>query len=233
MRRVILISVGIAISFGIAGKVASAQTTDPAPAIPAPALSASAQPIDGIAARIEDDVLTESQLRELAAFQKLVDGQAKPRADLIRELGDQWAVRNEAIAARYPEPSSDEVDHAYQQLAARFSSSEDFKNRCEAAGLTETDVRRMLGQQLYLTRFLDYRFRPAVQVEQKEIEAYYNGEFASQLKSRGQSVPPLQDVEDSIREVLVQRAISDRANEWLDETRARLKIDIVAEKDRP
>jgi hypothetical protein len=37
-------------------------------------------------------------------------------------------------------------------------------------------------------------------------------------------------VEDTIREVLVQRAINDRAEKWLDDTRQRLKIDIVSEK---
>ena len=195
--------------------------------------SDSAQTVDGIAARIEDDVLTESEVRELAAFQTLVDGQAKPRAELIRELGDQWVVRGEAEATKYPQPPPDAVDHAYAQLAARFSSPEEFKNRCTAVRLTETEVRLMLAQQLYLSRFLDYRFRPAAQVDQSQIEAYYNGEFAKQLKSRGQPVPPLDDIEDTIREVLVQRAISDRAAQWLDETRARLKIDVMPQGDRP
>jgi len=197
------------------------------------AASDSPQSVDGVAARIEDDILTESEVRELAAFQTLVDGQAKPRAELIRELGDQWVVRGEAEATKYPQPPPDDVDRAYARLAARFSSPEEFKNRCTAVRLTETQVRRMLAQQLYLSRFLDYRFRPAAQVDQSQIEAYYNGEFAKQLKSRGQPVPPLDDVEDTIREVLVQRAISERSAQWLDETRARLKIDVMPQGDRP
>ena len=195
--------------------------------------SDSPQSVDGVAARIEDDILTESEVRELAAFQILVDGQAKPRVELIRELGDQWVVRGEAEATKYPQPPPDDVDRAYARLAARFSSPEEFKNRCTAVRLTETQVRRMLAQQLYLSRFLDYRFRPAAQVDQSQIEAYYNGEFAKQLKSRGQPVPPLDDVEDTIREVLVQRAISERSAQWLDETRARLKIDVMPQGDRP
>ena len=54
------------------------------------------QTIDGVAARIEDGILAESEVRELAAFQKLVDGQAKPREELLRELEDQWIVHGEA-----------------------------------------------------------------------------------------------------------------------------------------
>ena len=94
-------------------------------------------------------------------------------------------------------------------------------------GLTEPAIRRILSQQLFLSRFIDYRFRPAAQVDDKQIEAYYNEEFAPQLKAKNQAVPALDAVEDTIREVLVQRAISDRAAKWLDDTREHLKIDIV------
>lgn len=232
MRRAFFIFACVVWLAGMAQQNASAQSAGSAPASGAAAPDRG-QSVDAVAARIQDDVLTESELRELAAFQKLVDGQAKPRADLIRELGDQWAVRAEADAAKYPQPSQDEVDRAYGQLAARFASPQEFKDRCAAVGLTEADIRRILAQQLYLSRFLDYRFRPAAQVDQKQIEAYYESELAPQLKSRGQPIPPLEDVEDTIREVLTQRAISDRAAQWLDETRAGLKIDVMPQGDRP
>jgi hypothetical protein len=192
-----------------------------------------AQTIDGVAARIEDDILTESEVRELAAFQKLVDGRAKSRGELIRELADQWVVRGEAEAAQYPRPSAGDLERAFAQFAAQFPSPEEFKNRCAAAGLSEAAVRRILGQQLYLSRFLDFRFRPAAQVKPKQVEDYYRDEFAPQLKARGQTVPPLEEVRDTIREVLIQRAISKRATQWLDATRERLNIDVVPSGERP
>jgi hypothetical protein len=46
-------------------------------------------------------------------------------------------------------------------------------------------------------------------------------------------VPAIETVEDTIREALVQRAISERATQWLDDTRKRVKIDVVSEGDRP
>lgn len=183
--------------------------------------------IDGIAARIEDDIIMDSEVNELAAFQQLVDGRSKSREELIRELADQWIVRQEATAVSYSEPSKDDIDRAYQQLVKQFPSSEEFHRRCAELGLSDAAVRRMLDEQLYLSRFLDHRFRPAAQVSPGEIEAYYQNEFVPQLKARNESVPSLDDVEDTIREVLIQRAISDRADKWLDETRERLKIEIV------
>jgi hypothetical protein len=186
-----------------------------------------ALPLDGVAAWIEDDLILESEVRELAAFQKLVDGEAKPRSEIIRLLADQWIVRGEANTTKFPPPSSAEVENAYQQFIKQFGSLEEFQKRCAAAGITETEVRRGLEQQLYLAHFLDYRFRAAAQVDDKEVQKYYDDEFAPQLKARGEHVPAFEEVEDTIHEVLVQRAINERAMKWLDDTRERLKIDIV------
>ena len=191
------------------------------------------QTMDRIAARIEDDIIMESDVRELAGFQELVDGHSKSRDELIRELAGEWIVRGEADAAKYPQPTNDDIENAYARLAAQFASPEEFQKRMAKAGLSEAAVRRELGQQLYLSRFLDYRFRPSAQVDQKQIETYYSQEFVPQLKARGQAVPPLDAVADTIREVLVQRAISDRATQWIDETRAGLKIDVISEGGQP
>ena len=99
--------------------------------------------------------------------------------------------------------------------------------------LSDAAVRRMLAEQLYLSRFLDYRFRPAAQIDSQQIEDYYRDEFTPQAKSKNQAVPPLEDVEDTIREVLIQRAISDRSVQWLDDTRSRLRIDVVSNGVQP
>jgi hypothetical protein len=201
----------------------------PSSLAPRPAGSREAQTIDGVAARIEDDIITESEVRELGAFQELVDGHSQSRVERIEELADQWIVRGEANAVKYPRPSGDDVDRAYAQFVKQFPSPEDFKARCTAKGLDEAAVRRILEQQVFLSRFLDYRFRPAAQVEEGEIKTFYDSEFVPQLQARSQPVPLLEDVADTIREILIQRAINDRAKAWLDETRNRLKIDIVAE----
>ncbi|MGH9715026.1 MAG: hypothetical protein ACRD5M_17160 [Candidatus Acidiferrales bacterium] len=208
----------------------SARAQEPSvPDQPSKPADAAAQTIDGVAARIEDDIITESEVRELAAFQQLVDGKPKPRSEIIRELAEQWVARGEAKAAKFPRPSKADVDHAYASLLQQYKSPEEFRERRAAAGLTETEVRRMLAEQLYLSHFIDFRFRPAAQISDQDIEKYYRQEFVPQLKARGESVPPIEDVDDTIREVLIQRAISERATKWLDETRDRLKIDVMTQ----
>ena len=242
MRRLLFILVLAAAVTGLESNCAFAQNHSASESSP-PSISGSAgspstntsgeQTVDGIAARIEDDIITDSEVNELSAFQELVDGKPKSRDEIIKELADQWIVRGEAGLAAFPSPSSADVDRAYQQFVKQFSSEKDYKERCAALGLTEAAVRRILAQQLFLSRFIDYRFRPAAQIDEGQIEAYYHDEFAPQLEAKKQPIPPLDDVEDTIREVLIQRAISERAAKWLDETRGQLKIDIVGQGAQP
>ena len=187
--------------------------------------------IDGVAARIEDDVITESEIRELGAFEQVVDGKPKSRAELIRLLADQWLIRTEAVTARYAQPSAADVDRAVAEFEKQFPSPEEFQKRCTEAGLSQAALRRLIAQQLYLSRFIDYRFRPAAQITDQQVEDYYNNEFVPQLKAHNATVPALDDVDDTIREILILRAIQARADKWLADTRDRVKLDIVSKQD--
>lgn len=200
-----------------------------APSSHVQAAQAGAEIIDGIAARIDTDIITESEVRELGAFQALVDGKSRPRVDLLRELENQWIVRGEAETSRYPRPSDADVDKAYAQFLKQFPSADEFAKRFAAAGLTQTAIRHQLEEQLYLSRFIDYRFRSSAQVDDAAIQKFYDEEFAPQLKARNEAIPALASVQDTIREVLVQRAIDERSTQWLDDTRAHLRVEEIGE----
>lgn len=186
-----------------------------------------AQNIDGIAVRIDTDVITESEVRELADFQTLVDGSSKPRDEIIQELCDQWIVHGEAETARFPHPSDKDIDNAYARLTKLFESPEAFTAKITQDGLTQAAVRRQLEAQLYLSNFIDFRFRQAAEVDDAAVQKYYDEQFVPQLKAKGEAVPPLDKVHDTIHEVLVQQAINARADQWLDDTRAHLEIDVL------
>ncbi|MHB8755790.1 MAG: hypothetical protein ACYC92_12675 [Candidatus Acidiferrales bacterium] len=180
--------------------------------------------IDGIAARIGDDVVTDSEVRELEDYQQLIDGHAQSRATVVRELVDQWIVRTEAAAAKFPRPATVEVTQEFQTLLQQFPSAQQFQARLARAGLTQDEVRQVLERQLYYVRFLDYKFHAAAQVTSAQIETYYHKQLAPQLEKKGQSVPPLKQVEAQIRQLLTQEQINEKAAQWLEEAKARLRI---------
>jgi len=185
------------------------------------------QVVDRIVIRIEDDILTLSDLQELAAYQKLAIGQADSTDRLTQELIEQWIVNTEATAAHFPQPADSEVARGVAQLEQSFPSPEEYEARLREAGLTPGDVRRMVAREDYLSRYLDYKFRAAVQIDPAAVEAYYRNHLVPELKAKGQAAPPLDSVQDQIVELLTVQEINRRSAGWLEESKGRLKIEIV------
>jgi hypothetical protein len=182
------------------------------------------QVVDRVAARIEDDLILESEVRELGQYQRLVDGREEAVSQRLDRLIDQWIVRSEARAALFPRPADAEVDAELARLRGSLPADE-FEKRLTESGLSKSALRRIVAEQLYLTRYLDSRFRAAVQVDQGAVRAYYRDEFTPQAEKAGAPVPPLAEVRGQIREILIQRGISQQAARWLDESRSRLHIE--------
>jgi SurA N-terminal domain len=194
----------------------------------APASSAvlPAELVDRIVARVEDDIIMLSEVRELAAYQQLVEGRAEPDDQILHELIEQWVVRGEAEQAQFPMPTEAEVNREISQIQSRFPNLQDYTQRLGVLGVTPEAVRRVVERQIYLARYLDYKFRPAVQVEDAAVSTYYDEELVPALRTKGQAPPSLDTVSDQIRELLVQRGISERAASWFEETKSRLRIEV-------
>lgn len=203
-------------------------------ALQAPRASAGLPPpqssrvVDRIVARVEGDIILQSQLRELGALQQLIDGRAESDDKLLEELIEQWVVETEATASHFPQPAQSEVDRELKRLEGNFPSPEKYAARLNELGLSSLDVSRLLSRQIYVERYVDYKFRPSVQIDPADVDAYYKNELVPELAKKNQSAPPRNAVEDQIREVLTQRRISDLTAKWLDETKSRLKIEIAA-----
>lgn len=180
--------------------------------------------IDGIAVRIGSDVVTESEVRQLEDYQRLIEGQAQSRSAVIQELVDQWIVRAEAATSNFPHPTADEVAQEYQALVKQFSGLDNLQKRMIEMELTTDSVRQMLERQIYYTRFLNYKFHAAADVTSAQIESYYQKDFKAELAKRGLTVPPLDKVEAQIRELLTQEVINEKAAQWLADAKAKLKI---------
>jgi parvulin-like peptidyl-prolyl isomerase len=181
--------------------------------------------IDRIAARVENDVILMSDLRELSHYQQLLDGKAEPDEQVLDRLIDQWIVRSEAEASRFPQPSDADVNRGMERLQKSFASPEEYASRKKQSGLSDAEVRRMVASQLYLNNYLDSRFRPSVQIDAKAIEDFYQSGVIPRAQARGQTPPTLEDARDLIQEALVQRGINEQADRWLKESRARLHVD--------
>jgi hypothetical protein len=189
------------------------------------------QVLDRMVARVENDIILLSDVRELGRYQQFVDGKAESDKEILDRLIDQWIVRNEAKAALFPQPSEEDIDRSLRRLKRSFSSPEAFEERKKQSGLTDEDILRMLKSQLYLSNYLDTRFRPSIQIDEPAIEDYYKTRVVPRAESRGQTPPTIEAAHDFIQEALVQRAINVQADKWLKESRTRVRVDNLLGED--
>ena len=188
-------------------------------------MAAAQEMVDRIAARIENDIILLSDMRALSRYQQFLDGKSETDAQILDRLIDQWIVRTEANVSRFPQPSAAEIERSVERVRKSFASTEEYEARKKQIGLSDLELRKIAAAQLYLSNYLDSRFRPGVQIDPKTVEDFYQKSVVPRANARGQQPPPLDTARDLIQEALVQRGINDQADQWLIESKARLHIE--------
>jgi hypothetical protein len=181
--------------------------------------------LDRIVARVESDIILLSDTQALSRYQQLVEGKSETPEQILDRLIDQWIVQTEAEVAHFPHPSDADIDRGLSRLQKSFASTEEYEARKKEIGLDDSEIRRIIGAQLYLSNYLDSRFRPSVQIDPKAIEDFYQSAVLPVAKTRGQEPPSLEAARDSIQEALIQQKINEQADRWLKESRLRLHIE--------
>jgi len=183
------------------------------------------QVVDRIVARIEGDVILLSEVRALSDYQQLVEGKSESDAQILDRLIDQWIVRNEAETARFPHPSEADITRGVERVQSSFASTEEYAERRKQCGMSDADVRSMVAAQLYLTNYLDSRFRSSAQIEPQQIEEFYRTAVLTRAKARKQTAPTLEASREYIQQALVQREINEQTDRWLKESHSHLHIE--------
>jgi hypothetical protein len=186
--------------------------------------------VDRIVARVETEIILQSDVRQLSRYQAFLDGKPQSDSDILNRLIDQWIVRSEAGVARFPQPSEEDVNRSIERLKRSFSSPEEFQTRQKLSGITDDEIRRFVRAQLYLSNYLDSRFRPSIQIDEKAIEEFYRSRVVPRAESRNQTPPTLENARDFIQEALVQRAINEQADRWLKESRSRVRVETMLDE---
>jgi hypothetical protein len=142
-------------------------------------------------------------------------------------------VETEATASHFPQPAQSEIDRELARITGQFAAPANYASRLNELGLSADQVRKLLSRQIYVERYVDYKFRPTVQIEPADIDSYYSKELLPELAKNNQPAPSRAAVDEQIRELLIQRGISDQTAKWLDDTRSRLKIAIEPAAGKP
>jgi peptidyl-prolyl cis-trans isomerase SurA len=193
-----------------------------------------AEVIDRIAITVANQVITASQIDEevrVTAFlnnEKLDLSPAEKKKAAVR-LIDQALIKREMDLSRYPLPALTDADGTLKDLKTHYSNPAAFEQSLHDYGITETQLQQHLWLQLTVLRFVDYRFRPGIQVPDSDIEAYYQQQLRKWKEQDVQPIPSLSDERAQIEEILTQQQIDDSLDHWLSETRNQVPVRFLDE----
>jgi len=183
-------------------------------------------------AGVKTDLITYSDLMWQLALQPNTPLDNPNSADLnraLRLLIDQRLILQEAEKLPTLVPTPAEIRANRDELARNFRTQEEFQERLRRVGLTSDKVDEIVEQRLKIEKYLDFRFRNFVVINQKEITDYYNDTYVARFKERfpGRIVPTLDQIKDEIERTLVETKIESDTDTFLDTARERAEIVIL------
>jgi len=122
----------------------------------------------------------------------------------------------DAAASLHDVKVSYDPESLYQQMLQQY-------------GVTEEALKRRLLWQLTLLRFVDFRFRPGIQIPEADVKTYYDQELITWKQQGVQPVPTLEDSRAKIEEILTQQRIDQALDTWMAETRKQVTINYLDE----
>ena len=191
--------------------------------------SAAAEIIDRVAVSVGNQVITEDQINEelrVTAFlnREKADANTAEKKKAAERLVEQTLIKRDIDLSHYTLPQMSEADQSLQNIAAQYPSEAEFQNALADYGITADDLRRHLWWQLTVLRFIDYRFRPGIQLPEAEIRNHYEQEAAKWREEGVKEIPSFEDAREKIEQILIQQRIDQALDRWLGDTRTQVEI---------
>ncbi len=183
--------------------------------------SARAEIVDRIAAVVDRDVITLSEVEQATELRTLRGQQELSMEDVVERLIEARLVEREVN--RYPEESitQERIDEVLDSIGESFSSGDTLR---DSRVMTLDEMEALVRKQLTVQRYLERRFRPLVYVTDVDIEKYYDDELLPVLDDAGEAVPLLESVAGSIRRILEEKAFNERVERWISDLKSRAHV---------
>ena len=132
------------------------------------------------------------------------------RAPALEALVDEQLMLREASRLAQSVVSVEDEQRAYESLLKRLP---------HASVLPESDLRRVVRRQAAILKYVDYRFRPQVQVADAAVQDTYEKEYGSRADA-----PSFEAAAPEIRRQLADRELDEKIEAWIKELRAGAEI---------
>lgn len=161
--------------------------------------------LERVLAVVDERPLLLSDVRALAKVRGLAPDAA------LREAIDERLMYAEASRLVQAEVKPEQVDAALAALVERTPALRGV--------VPEPDLRRLLLRQLTILRYVEFRFRPQLQVSDEEVRRVWEGEEVGRPAG-----PALEDALEAIRTRLERQLLDRKIESWVEELRSRADV---------
>ena len=165
-------------------------------------LPASAATVDRIAAVIDEQVLTVTevgQMAEMRFFPRTAgESDDEYRREILESLIAQALRLRDVERFGAPDITAESIDARLQQIQARFPSVADFEAALIRAELSLDEFKALIKRQLQVEEYIQERFAPLVFVSNEEIE---------ERRRQAQPGVPIEQVRTTLRGERLQQEI--------------------------
>jgi hypothetical protein len=195
------------------------------------ALPAGAVTVDRIAAVVDRQVLTVSEIGQLVTI-RFFPRTGQSEDDYRREVLD--ALIAQALRFRDVERfgaqdiPADTIEARLLEIQRRFPSEAEFLAAVTRAELTLDEVRALVKRQLQVEAYIQERFAPLVFISNDDVAEYYRTAWSTQRRERGLAVPPLESVREEVRTAVRSSRLQEEIGKWTTQLRARANVDVYA-----
>jgi hypothetical protein len=192
-------------------------------------LCASSAIVDGIVATVGRTVITDSMVRRslrTAAFLAQVPLEETPAVweESRNRLIEQALVKEEIRISRYTTAQPDEIRAAMEQVKKQLGGPEKFALTLREYRLTEADLTENVAWQITFSRFITFRFRPAVLVTDQALREFY-----AKWKPAGEK-PPFEAAGEEVEAEFIAEESARHLDRWLKDARQQTRIETLQPK---
>ncbi len=194
-------------------------------------LAAPAVTVDRIAAVIDRQVITVSEVSQLVTVRFLPRGNQSEddyRREVLETLIAQALRYRDVERFGAEDIQRDSIEARLQEIQNRFASPAEFEAALIAAELTIDELRALIRRQMQVEAYIQERFAPLIYISNEEIEAYYPGPWSQQRRERGLPIPPLAAVREEIRASLKSARLQKDIEDWTSQLRQRANVDVYS-----
>ncbi|WP_075619083.1 SurA N-terminal domain-containing protein [Paenisporosarcina indica] len=156
------------------------------------------------------------------------DPTSKEAAEQIKKTTLDSLVSQTLIVQKAKEAnltaSEAEIEEKYASIQEQIGGEEAMQKSLKAEKMDEKTLKEQIGESILFEKYQN-KVVPAKEVTDKEIQEYYD-QAAAQTKEAGQEFPPLEEVSEKIKGLLVQQQQQEVFVKHLEEIKADAKIEL-------